>query len=360
MNSGSSKSTCSGRRNVVTVGLALAAAGIGLAACSSSPSNSATAGTTGGKVPLVVYSAQGYDKVETQAFQQATGIPVQLDDDSTGPLVTKIQAEKNNPKWGLLWVDGATVFASLDSQGMLVKNWEPSVSWDSTGQQSVPKDGSYIPTGLTMACAIVYDSSKVTNPPTTWNDLLQPQWKNEIGMNDPSVSGPTYPCVAGLMNSMGGVNQGENFLTQLQSNGLDVHETNGDTLQALEVGQIHIAMIQSSAEIGATLKGNSNLKVEYPTPVTALPSAIGIDAKAPATEIAEAKKFVSFVLSSQGQQVMQSGDPHGDSLYWPVINGVSPLPALPPLGSLPVQTIDPYTWGSREATINTWFTNNIA
>ena len=329
-----------------------------LAGCTSASATGS--GTSTGKVPLVVYSAQGYDKVETQAFQQATGIPVSLDDDSTGPLVTKIEAEKNNPKWGLLWVDGATVFASLDQQGMLVKHWEPSVSWDSTGQQSVPQDGSYIPTGLTMACAIVYDSSKISNPPTTWNDLLQPQWDHKVGMNDPSISGPTYPCVAGLMNAMGGVNQGEDYLTKLQSNGLDVHETNGDTLQALEVGQVNIAMIQSSAEIGAALKGNSNLKVLYPSPVTALPSAIGIDAKAPAAEIAEAKKFVQFVLSSQGQQVMQSGDPHGDSLYWPVITGVSPLPALPALSSLPVQTIDPYTWGSRQGTIDTWFTNNIA
>jgi iron(III) transport system substrate-binding protein len=346
-------------RRSLALAMTLAGGSVALAACSDAGANPSTAASSS-IVPLVVYSAQGYDKVETQAFQQATGIPVSLDDDSTGPLVTKIEAEKNNPKWGLLWVDGATVFASLDQQGMLVKNWEPSVSWDSTGQQSVPKDGSYIPTGLTMACAIVYDSSKISNPPNTWNDLLKPEFDHKVGMNDPSISGPTYPCVAGVMNAMGGVNQGENFLTKLQSNGLDVHETNGDTLQALEVGQISIAMIQSSAEIGAIVKGNSNFKVVYPDPVTALPSAIGIDAKAPKAEIAEAKKFVEFVLSSQGQRVMQSGDPHGDSLYWPVIDGVSPLPALPPLSSLPVQTIDPYTWGARQGSIDTWFTNNIA
>jgi len=36
-------------------------------------------------VTLVVYSAQGYDKVMTAAFSKATGIPVKLDDNSTGP-----------------------------------------------------------------------------------------------------------------------------------------------------------------------------------------------------------------------------------------------------------------------------------
>ena len=56
---------------------------------------------------------------------------------------------------------------------------------------------------------------------------------------------------------------------------------------------------------------------------------------------------------------MQTGDPTGDSLYYPVINGVSPLASLPPLSSTKTQTIDPYKWGPQEAAINTWFDGNI-
>ena len=63
----------------------------------------------------------------SKAFTKATGIPVSLDDNSTGPLLTQIEASKNNPKWGLLWVDGATAFAGLDTQGLLLKGFEPSV-----------------------------------------------------------------------------------------------------------------------------------------------------------------------------------------------------------------------------------------
>ncbi len=77
---------------------------------------------------LVVYSAQGYDHAMTKAFQKATGIPVKLDDNSTGPLLTQIEASKNNPNWGLLWVDGATAFAGLDQQGLLQKGFEPNVT----------------------------------------------------------------------------------------------------------------------------------------------------------------------------------------------------------------------------------------
>ena len=64
-------------------------------------------------------------------------------------------------------------------------------------------------------------------------------------------------------------------------------------------------------------------------------------------------------MSPAGQKVMQSGDPTGDSLYYPVIQGVSPLSALPSLSSANTQSINPYTWGPQEATINTWFDDNI-
>jgi ABC-type Fe3+ transport system substrate-binding protein len=225
----------------------LTAGAVALAGCSSTRASS-SASTKPSKVTLVVYLAQGYDHAMTAAFTKATGIPVKLDDNSTGPLLTQIEASKNNPNWGLLWVDGATAFAGLDQQGLLQKGFEPSVKWDTLGQ--------------------------------------------------------------------------------------------------------------SSAGIGAVL-GDKKLTVKYLDPVTLLPSAIGIDAKAPAAERAEAEKFITFVLSPAGQKVMQSGDPTGDSLYYPVLQGVSPLPALPSLSGVKTQTINPYTWGTKEATVNTWFDGTI-
>ncbi len=329
----------------------ISAGAIALAGCSSSKTStsaSATASSSGSsaKTTLVVYSAQGYDHAMTAAFTKATGIPVKLDDNSTGPLLTQIEASKNNPNWGLLWVDGATAFAGLDQQGLLQKGFEPSVSWNSLGQQSVPSDKSYTPTGVTLMAALVYDKTKVASPPTTWQQLLSSQWKGQVGMNDPSQSGPTYPFIAGMMNYLGGVPAGEGFFTKLKANGLIIHPTNGPTLQALTSGQIKLALVQSSAGIGAVL-GDKNLVVKYLDPVTLLPSAIGIDAKAPAAERAEAEKFISFVLSPQGQKVMQTGDPTGDSLYYPVLQGASPLPALPTPGRRPDAEHQPLHLGAE-------------
>jgi len=184
---------------------ALAIGAVALAGCASS--NASSSGS--GKVTLVVYSAQGYDHAEVTAFQKATGIPVKLDDNSTGPLLTQIEASKNNPNWGLLWVDGTTAFAGLDTQGLLQKGFEPKAQWNSLGTQSLPADKSWTPTGVTLMAAMVYDKTKVTDPPATWQDLLSSKWKGAVGMNDPAQSGPTYPFIAGMMNYLGGVSQGE-------------------------------------------------------------------------------------------------------------------------------------------------------
>jgi iron(III) transport system substrate-binding protein len=343
---------------------AITATVLAVAGCSSSSSTSASTSATSSSsgssatVPLVVYAAEGYDTAEGKAFQKATGIPVKVDDNSTGPLLTQIEASKNNPNWGLLWVDGPTAFAGLDVQGLLLKGFEPNVKWNSLGSQSVPADKSYVPTGVTMMGIVAYNKQKVANPPTSYAALESAQWKGQVGMNDPSQSGPTYPLIAGVMNYLGSVSKGEQYFATLKSNGLVINPTNGPTLQALTSGRINLALVQSSAAIGAQL-GDKNIGLEYLDPATLLPSAIGIDAHAPAQEQKEAEQFVDFVLSPAGQKVMQTGDPTGDSLYYPVLQGVNPLPALPSLSTVKTQTINPYTWGPQEGTINNWFDSNI-
>ena len=108
---------------------------------------------------FVLYSAQGYDKAAVTAFNAThPGFTVTLNDNSTGPLLQQIQAEGNNPKWGVLWVDGATAFAQLDLKGMLVKNSVPKVSFNLLGKANIPTDGSFTPTGLTVTGATSRDS----------------------------------------------------------------------------------------------------------------------------------------------------------------------------------------------------------
>jgi len=365
--SSSTSARASGAVSASSGGASSSAAGpVGSAASASSPVAAAgSAAQSGPVVPLVVYSAQGYDSPVAKAFTAATGIPVKLVDDSTGPLLTKIAAEKSNPQWGLLWVDGDTAFAALDAQGQLLP-YTPSAPLNAVGQALVPKNHSYVPVSTTVVPALIYNSARVTSVPATYEDLLGAAFTGKVGMNDPSQSGPTFPLIAGLMNQLGGksggVAAGESYLQKLKANGLHVSPTNGDTLHALETGMINYGLIQSSAAQGevatAPRTAQFNAKVRYLPKSTVLPGVIGIDKAAPAAVQAEAKKFIEYVLSAAGQHVMQTGDPKGDSLFWPVVPGVTALPALPAFPST-YQTIDPYFWGPLEGQVNSFFDSTI-
>ncbi|HEV2427290.1 MAG TPA: extracellular solute-binding protein, partial [Acidimicrobiales bacterium] len=225
---------------------------------------------------------------------------------------------------------------------------------------------------LTVTGALCYNSAKVkaSQLPTTWSQLTGSAFSGQLGMNDPSQSGPTYPLIAGVMDQLGhyksgstgtAVMKGEAFFKALAKNGLLVSATNGPTLGAMEQGSINMAIVQSSACYGDELNGSfPSIRVKYLNYSIALPSAFGIDGKQPAIVRADAKKFITWVMSPAGQHVMQTGDPEGDSLFWPVITGESPSnKIIPSLTATHAVTLNPYVWGPLESSVNAWFDQNI-
>jgi len=363
------------------------AAVLGTTVAVSSLSVMSVSAATSHAVPtILLYNAQGYgDKVAAAFNATNPGFKVVVYDDSTGPLFTKIQAEMaaGSPKWGIFWADGATPFAALDAKGYLLKNIvsKKTTAYNSAGLTNLPADASYAPTGVTVTGALCYDSVAVKGItlPNTWAGLTALP-KGVLGMNNPSQSGPTFPLIAGVMAHLGGITakmnptkaqvnaaiaKGEAFYLKLKANGLQVHNTNGPTLGAMESNPatLDMATIQSSAcygDINAQPKPYwPTGKVKYLDYSVALPSAITVDAKLSPALQKDAEKFVAYVTSPKGQIAMQHGDPYGDGLFWPVIKGVNPEKYVPSYASTRPFTINPYVWGPLENQINTWFTNNI-
>jgi iron(III) transport system substrate-binding protein len=345
------------RRARIIAPVAAAAVALLAAACGSAAP--ASSGSSSSKAPLVLYAAEGYDTTVAAAFQKATGIPTSVYDAHTGIVVSKIEQEKNNPQWGVTWFDGDMAMSTLDSQGLLLKDWQPQAAWTAQGQQFLPADKSYVPTGYTIAAGILYNSKAMPNPPTTWNQLLSPTYSHKLGILNPAIDGPAYPWMAGWAAQMGGVPQMESYTSNLVKGGAKIYNAPADELNAIKQGTIDVAVAQSSYGIGVE-ETNPSMKVAYPKYVTPVPSVLAIDGKASPAVQAEAKKFVEFVLSSAGQKGMQAGDPHGDSLFWPVLQGGTPLPAVPSASSIPAKVINPVTWGAQENSVAQWFTSTFA
>lgn len=309
--------------------------------------------------PLVVYAAIGYDTAMGDAFQKATGIPTKVVDGSTGPLLAKVAAEKQNPQWGIIWVDGAQGMRALANEGLL-KSYAPKVNWNKIGTELQPKDGVYTATAVSIAGAIVVNTKKLAKAdwPTSWDDLLKPALKGKVGMNNPAISGPTYPMVAGMMQWQGGVSKGEAWWKKMKANDVKVFDTNGPNLRALGLGVTSVTIAQDSAGIGQKLKGQP-FAVIYPKPVSLLPRTIAISAGASPEVQKEAQQFIQVVMSPAGQKIALTGDAGGDSLFNPLVKSEAPDAGVVSVSTLKTQYLDPMVWGPREASVVTWFTNNI-
>lgn len=327
---------------------------------------------------FVLYSSQGYAQSVITAFNATNpGFTVTLNAASTGPLLQQVQAEGTNPKWGALWIDGAIPFEYLDSIGMLTKNSVPKTAkYTSLGTSNVPKDGSYIPTGVTETGVLCYDSNQVNvaNLPSKWTDLTDSSYP--LGMNDPSISGPTYPLIAGVFSKLSklpfnattaqvkaAIKKGEAFyeaIAKKHPGNLVVNAKNGATLGAISNHAIGMATIQGSACYSKTIGSFPTLGEKYLDATIVLPSAIGIDSKMPAVVRADAAKFAAWLLTAAGQDAMQKGDPAGDSLYWPIITGVMTSNAvIPAIASTNPYIINPKLWAPYQTEITAWFVKNF-
>jgi iron(III) transport system substrate-binding protein len=309
--------------------------------------------------PLTVYAAMGYDQAVVRAFTQATGIPVELVHLSTGPLLARVQAEGAHAQWDVLWFDGNLAMRSFAMQHRLACGWAPSVRYTAQGRALEPPDHCWAPVGVTYAGVMLVDTARLAAAaqPRSWADLDSPALRGRVGMDNPSISGPTYPLLAGVLQDLG-VARGQRYFETLKTNGLRVYPTNSVTLRALQFGQIDVAVVQSSAALGYA-RGKRGLRVVMPPPSTELPSDLAIGAQVHGAQLAAARRFVEFVLSAPGQQALQHGDPAADSNDTPLLAGIAPLPAAAALRPQRTQVLDPATWGPREGAIDAWFTAHV-
>ena len=234
----------------------------------------------------------------------------------------------------------------------------PPLPWSAEGRALLPADGSYTPTGLTLAGAFTYHPAGVPRPPRTWPELTRPDLRGAIGMNNPAISGPMYPLLAGLLQQGGGWPRGQAFVTALKENGLHVYAKNDNTLAALRAGDIRVAVTQSSAAWYLAAQDPS-LRVVIPRPAFALPSVLAVAAGVPAQTSAAAGRFIRFAMARSTQRLrMNKGE--ADGYYWPLTTDAPvPMSGLPPLRSLTVAVLDPGRWGPLEAQVNQWFSKAI-
>ena len=229
----------------------------------------------------------------SEGFSTATGIKTNVFQATTGKVMARLEAEAANPvadvvisaSWGT-----ATDFAAKD---MLL-------SYESPNAKTVPDflkmDGA-VAQGV-AGLIIAWNTQSGTPKPSDWSDLAKPDYKDLITLPDPAASGGTFSLVeAFAANDMMDVLQG------LKDNGAIVAGANKAALNpVLQGAKAAVFAGVDYITMGAAAKGET-IEAIFPTSGTVVAPRPMMILKSSQNQD-DAKKFVDYVLSEEGQKMV--------------------------------------------------------
>ena len=248
--------------------------------------------STAAHADVTVYSAGPGALIKNlvKGFTAKTGIKANVFQATTGKVMARLEAESANPVADVVVSASWGTATSFAEKGLLL-------SYDSPNAANVPDflkiDGA-VAQGV-AGLVIGWNTKSGTPKPTDWADLTKPDYKDLVTLPDPAASGGTYTLVeAFTANGMTDILQG------LKDNGAIVAGANKAALNpVLQGAKAAVFAGVDYITMGAAAKGESveaifpkSGTVVAPRPIMILKSSKNQD---------DAKKFVDYVLSAEGQ-----------------------------------------------------------
>lgn len=302
--------------------------------------------------PLVLYT-NDFEGVITERFEADSGRQIDVVQMSGGEILARIAAEASNPQWDVLIYNGSYSFHSLDKQGLLKRDVLPSniENLNEIGRKHLPENRSWFPIGMAASCVMIYRPDLVAQPPVNFADLADTRFKGTIGMADPAVAAPAYPCVAEFFNTLG-KEKAEKLFTSYFDNGMRVFRTNGPVGRALTAGEISVALITS--QVAYTLKTSNEAPIEVIWPEEGAPGVVrGVGIQSKTQRPVAAQDFVEWLLKPETQGYLQKATA-SDGLFEPTVKDAPRRSDGPEEGRVYRVAPDAYAV-EHEAEIKTWF-----
>lgn len=254
---------------------------------------------------FIVYGSgeEEYVSVAVEEFTKATGIEAKYLRLSTGEMFNRIRAEKDNPRGSIWFMGPGDVYRVAAEEGLL----HPYISPHSEGIIDSLKDSEgYWTTYVTVPFGFVSNKELLDEAglpiPTSWEDLLDPRYEGQIVISDPFTSGTAYTILSSLIELMG-EDEAFEYLEKLDKNVLQYTKSGSAPGRMVGMGEAYVGILFISNAVEQQKQG-------YPLTISIPEEGVGysqeltaIIAGAPALD--DAKAFIDWILSLDGQQTMQ-------------------------------------------------------
>ncbi|WP_297598766.1 ABC transporter substrate-binding protein [uncultured Cetobacterium sp.] len=235
-------------------------------------------------------------------FQAKTGIKTDYVRMSSGEVLARLKAEKNNMTASVWYGGPADAFVAAQAEGLL----EP---YKSKEDQYIPanlKDPGNYWTGIYVGYLGFVGNQKMLaekglEMPKSWNDLLDPKFKGEIVVAHPGSSGTAYTMVATLVQLMG-EDKAMEYLKQLNQNVRQYTKSGTAPGRMAGQGEVTVGITFLHDAIKYKKEGFSDIIISAPEEGTGFEiGGVALLKNAPNPEAG--KMFIDWVLSKEVQEL---------------------------------------------------------
>ncbi len=299
------------------------------AGCSSATATGAPGGATD---TITLYNGQHEQTADTlvKAFTAQTGIKVNVRSDDEDVLAQQIEQEGAASPADVFYTENSPALAELSGKGLLAPV-DPTTVAEVPAQYSSPS-GDWVGVSARVSM-MVYNPSEIAKAdlPTSIMDLADPKWAGKLAI----APGETdfQPLVTAVVKAHGQA-AALTWLEGVKSNGAAHNYPDNETLVAkVDAGEAAFGVINNyywyrlAAQQGGVDKMHSALATFAPGDPGLLVDVSGAGILRSSRHQAAAQKFLAFLDSAQGQQVMAGSD----SFEYPLAPGVAPAGNQAPL-----------------------------
>ena len=310
----------------MAVGLAVVVGAVVLAGCSSGGSSSPDA--------LTLYSGQHEQTTQAliAAFEKQTGIKVNVRNDDEDVLADQIVTEGSRSPADVYFTENTPPLQELASKGLL-SSVAPTTLAKTPSRYNSP-DGKWV--GVTARVSVMAYNTSLLSPsqlPTSVMDLADPQWKGKIGIAGSETD--FQPIVTSIARTHGEP-AALQWLEAVKANaGSHSYPDNETLVSEINRGQVALGVInqyywyREKAQVGDSGL-HSAIAYFAPHDPGYVIDVSGAGILKSSSQQAEAQRFVAFLVSKKGQEIIG----HSDSYEYPIASGVTTTEPETPLSQL--------------------------
>lgn len=257
-----------------------------------------------GRTLNVVATSESYGPL-FDLFTEQTGAQVEFLSMSSGEVLARTEAEGQS--MADLWFGGGLdAFMAAKEDGLLEQH--ELANPEGVNPDYYDEEGFWFSKGLTVVGLLVNNDNLEDlglDMPTSWADLTDPQYKDEVIMSDPGVSGTNYAAVKGLLDLFG-EEEGWAYLEGLNENILFYGKRGKDPEEKTAQGEFTIGIIPADKNSFDVAEDN-NLTVVYPEDgIPWVPEGVAIFKGGENVDIAH--EFIDFMLTPEAQALIAEID----------------------------------------------------